>query len=175
MDHIHNQDGGQDRSPIEEAAAYAELSQVVLVDRPLEQTLQEVAVLAKRVLPETPEASVTLLSDDRARTAAHSGDVALRLDEQQYGDGYGPCLDASLSGGAIQVTIDDPETSYPSFCRAAQKFGVTHSLSVGLPASGRLIGALNLYSVTEEPFADDSARIAGTFAGFAGMALSTIG
>jgi ANTAR domain/GAF domain len=175
VDRIHNQDGGQDPSPMEEGAAYAELSQIALVDRPLEQTLEEVAVLAKRVLRETPEASVTLLSDDEARTAAYSGDLALRLDEQQYADGHGPCLDASLSGGAIQVSIDDPETSYPDFCRAAHQYGVTHSLSVGMPASGRIIGALNLYSLSQEPFTDDSARIAGTFAGFAGMALSIRG
>jgi hypothetical protein len=160
---------------MEEAAAYAALSQIALTGRPLDQTLAEVAALAKRALPETPEASVTLLTDDQARTAAFSGDLALQLDERQYDDGYGPCMDAAASGGVIPVNIDDPDSPYPNFRRLAHRYGVTHSLSVGLPAAGRTIGALNLYTGTGQAFSDDSTRIAGTFAGFAGIVLATLG
>jgi GAF domain-containing protein len=170
-----NDDGTQAVSPMDEAAAYAALSGIALADRPLDQTLEEVAVLAKRVLPETPEASVTLLTEDDARTAAFSGKLALQLDERQYDAGYGPCMDAAVSGGVIQVTIDDPDSPYPDFRRAAQRQGVTHSLSVGLPAAGRTVGALNLYTSAGQAFSGDSSRIAGTFAGFAGIVLATVG
>jgi GAF domain-containing protein len=158
-----------------EAAGYAALSRIALADRPLAETLHEVAVLAKRVLPESPEASVTLVADDQVQTAAFSGELAVSLDERQYDAGYGPCLDASVSGGLVRVTMDDPDGPYPDFRRAAQRYGVTHSLSVGLPAAGRVIGALNLYGSGGQPFTDGSARIAGTFAGFAGLVLSTVG
>ena len=167
-------DSGQAPSAIEEAAAYAALSQITLTGRPLDQTLEEVAVLAKRALPETPEASVTLLTKDQARTAAFTGELALQLDERQYDDGYGPCMDAAISGGAIQVSIDDPDSPYPDFRRLAHQQRVTHSLSVGLPAAGRTIGALNLYTAGHA-FSDESTRIAGTFAGFAGIVLATLG
>ena len=170
-----NGDVPQAPSPMEEAAAYAALSQIALSGRPLDQTLEEVAALAQRALRETPEASVTLLTDDQARTAAFSGQVALQLDERQYDQGYGPCLDAAVSGGAIHLTIDDPDSPYPDFRRLAHQHGVTHSLSVGLPAAGRTGGALNLYTKTGQPFTDDSTRIAGTFAGFAGILLTTVG
>jgi len=170
-----NDDSTQAFPPMEEAAAYAALSRVAVSGRPLDQTLEEVAVLAGRALPENPEASVTLVTDDQARTAAFSGQVARQLDERQYDDGYGPCLDAAVSGGAIRVTIDDPSGLYPDFRQQAHQQGVTHSLSVGLPAAGRTIGALNLYTSAGQPFSDDSARIAGTFAGFAGIILATAG
>jgi GAF domain-containing protein len=160
---------------MEEAAAYAALSRVGVSGRPLEKTLGEVAVLAQRALPERPEASVTLLNEDRAHTAAFSGDVALRLDERQYDDGYGPCLDAAVSGGTVQVAMDDADGPYPDFRQLARREGVTHSLSVGIPAAGRTIGALNLYASAGQAFTVDSTRIAGTFAGFAGMALATVG
>jgi GAF domain-containing protein len=168
-----NAGGSQQRRDLEEAAAYAALSQIGLTDRPLDQTLEEVAVLAKRVLPETPEASVTLVTDQQARTAAFSGKVALQLDERQYDDGYGPCLDAASSGGFVKVAMDESGSSYPDFRRLARQHGVTHSLSVGLPAAGRTIGALNLYT-TGQPFTGDSTRIAGTFAGFAGIVLAAL-
>jgi len=160
---------------MEEAAAYAALSRVVVGGEPLEQTLGEVAALAHRALPGTPEASVTLLSEDRAHTAAFSGEVALRLDERQYDVGYGPCLDAAVSGGTVQVAMEDADGPYPDFRQLAQREGVTHSLSVGIPAAGRTIGALNLYASAGQSFTVDSTRIAVTFAGFAGMALATFG
>jgi hypothetical protein len=173
---IHsNDDGTQDSSAIDEAAAYAALSRVALTDQPLEKTLEEVAILAKRVLRGSPEASVTLLTGDRPETAAFSGELALQLDERQYDDGYGPCLDAAVSGGTIGVTIDDPHNPYPHFRRLARQHGVSHSLSVGLPAAGRTIGALNIYNSTGHPFSDESTRIASTFAGFAGIVLATVG
>ena len=170
-----NGDVPQAPSPMEEAAAYAALSQIALSGRPLDQTLEEVAALAQRALRETPEASVTLLTDDQARTAAFSGQVALQLDERQYDQGYGPCLDAAVSGGAIQVPMDQPGSPYPNFRQLAHQQGVTHSLSIGLPAAGRVVGALNLYTKTGQPFTDDSTRIAGTFAGVAGIVLATAG
>jgi GAF domain-containing protein len=160
---------------MEEAVAYAALAQIALGGRPLDQSLEEVAVLARRALPETSEASVTLLSPDGPRTAAFSGDVALRLDERQYDDGYGPCLDAAISSRTIRVAMDDPDGPYPDFRQLARREGVTHSLSVGIPAAGRTIGALNLYSSAGRSFSADSARIAGTLAGFAGITLATVG
>src|SRR4051794_31190492 len=161
-----NDDSTKAFSPMEEEAAYVALSQVALSGRPLDQTLEEVAVLAGRALPENAEASVTLITDNQARTSAFSGKVALQLDERQYHDGYGPCLDAAASGGAIRVTIDEPGGLYPDFRSQAHQQGVTHSLSVGLPAAGRTIGALNLYTRGGQPFSENSTRIAGTFAGF---------
>jgi hypothetical protein len=158
-----------------EVAAYAALSQIALVDRPLDQTLEEVTFLAKWALPETPESSVTLLSDDQARTAAFSGRLALQLDERQYDDGYGPCMDAAVSGGVIPLTIDDPAGPYPDFRELAHQYGVSHSLSIGLPAAGHTVGALHLYPKAGHAFSDDSTRIAATFAGFAGMVLATLG
>jgi hypothetical protein len=163
----------QPTPPMAEAAAYAALSRIVLGGRPLDQALQEVAVLAGRALPEAPEVSVTLLRAGRARTAAASGPVAVHLDEQQYDDGNGPCLDAAASGGTVRVTMDDRDGPYPAFREQAQQDGVSHSMSVGIPAAGRITGALNLYS-SVGPFAAESARIAGTFAGVAGLALATV-
>jgi hypothetical protein len=167
-------------SPMEEAAAYVAVSQIALNHRSLIEALGEVAVLARRSLPETPAASVTVLSGDRPYTAAFQGNAALKLDERQYADGEGPCLHAAAFGGAVHVAMNDPDDPYPNFREAAQQEGITHSLSVGIASPGRADpgwtggAALNLYSSTGS-FTADSSRITGTIAGIAGIALTTVG
>ena len=161
--------------PLDEAGAYASLSRMVLAQRPLSAVLEELALLAKRVLPETPEVSVTLLRGDHAETAAFTGAVAIELDERQYDAGFGPCIDAAVSGGRIKLVTADPDSPYPDWCRVAHQQGVTHSMSVGLPAAAPTVGALNIYNLTGRPFTAEAQRIAAGFATFAGMMLANAG
>jgi len=160
---------------MDEATAYAELGKIVFADQGLTETLLKVAVLAKRVLPETPEVSVTLVEGERARTAAFTGALAIQLDERQYDNGYGPCLDAAVSGETIKLTMDDSDSLYADFRAVAQRQGVSHTMSVGLPVATRTVGALNIYNSTGRPFTDNSDKIAATFAGFAAILLANVG
>jgi transcriptional regulator with GAF, ATPase, and Fis domain len=160
---------------LDEPNAYAALSKIVFADQPLATVLERVANLAKQVLPESPEVSVTLIAGNRPRTAAFTGSLAVQLDERQYHDGFGPCLDAAVTGQTIKLTMDDPDSLYPDFCTTAQRQGVSHTISVGLPVATRSVGALNIYNSTGQPFSDDSDRIARTFASFAGIVLANVG
>jgi hypothetical protein len=146
------------RTTPDEASTYASLGELVYADRSLADTLERVSVLATQALREAPEVSLTLVEGERAWTAATSGPVALHLDEQQYGNRSGPCLDAALYGEVVQVTMDGPDQPYPDFRRAAQGKAVTHSLSIGLSTGDQVLGALNVYSSTGRPFSDDSDR-----------------
>jgi GAF domain-containing protein len=156
----------------------AELARIRLDDQPLTKVLQRVAELAKEVLPEARDVSVTLLDDARggaaapvrAKTVAFTGDLAVDLDERQYRSGSGPCLDAAVSGETLMVDTSD-DTRYPEFSAAARRLGVTHSLSVGLPIPQRTIGALNVYS-SAEPFTDRDVESAHAFAGHAAVAVA---
>jgi GAF domain-containing protein len=167
----HATDTAAAPAALDEASGYAELSRIALPGRPFRDVIEEVALLAKRVLPEAPEVSMTLLTGDQAETAAFTGAVAVELDERQYDKGYGPCLDAAASGELISLVMTDPDNPYPDFAQAALRQGVTHSLSVGLPVAAPTVGALNVYNLTGRPFSEDAHRIASTFAGFAGVVL----
>jgi GAF domain-containing protein len=156
----------------DEASTYASLGELVYADRSLADTLERVSVLAAQTLREAPEVSLTLLEGERAWTAATSGPVALHLDEQQYENRSGPCLDAALYGEVVQLTMDGPDQPYPDFRRAARGKAVTHSLSIGLSTGDQVIGALNVYSATGRPLSDDSDRMARTFAVCAGIVLA---
>lgn len=161
-------------SALREAAAYAALSRITLRTRPVDRTLGQVAVLARRALLSAPEVSVTLLDQGRPRTAAASGDAALRLDERQYDERDGPSLDAAVHSGIVAVATGDRDGAYPGFRQWARREGVTHALSVALPAMRRVKGSLTLYGRSGQSFGADSARIAGTFAGFAAVALAAL-
>jgi len=156
---------------VEPAEAFAELSRLVLGEQSLTAVLQRVAELAKTVIPDTREVSVTLMKDRQsAETVVFTGSLAAKLDERQYEAGFGPCMDAAMTGTTIPVANLDPHSPYPEFARVSLKEGVSHSLSVGLPTPQRTVGALNLYSTGDGPFEDQSVELAETFAGYAAVA-----
>jgi hypothetical protein len=81
-------------------------------------------------------ASVTLVESDRASTVAFAGQVALDLDETQYQDGFGPCLEVARSSGTVTVRDMAAEARWPAFARRALAVGVHSSLSLALPLQG---------------------------------------
>ena len=161
-------------TPSKEAAAYASLSQLVYADRPLANTLDKLINLAKEIMSETPDVSLTLVDDTGASTPASTGPLALRLDRQQYELETGPCLDAARHGETIALTIAGPHQPYAQFRDAAQHQGVTHTLSVGFSTGDHALGALNIYSSTGQAFSENSDRIARTFASFVAIILANL-
>src|SRR5690349_19364789 len=89
--------------PLDPAGALHELGLIRLDKTDLAGVLDRVSHLAARAVPGAAEVSVTLVRDGAARTAAHTGQPALVVDEWQYRTGYGPCLDAARSRDVILV------------------------------------------------------------------------
>ena len=91
--------------PLDEAAVQAELSAIVLGERPLGSILGTLADLARRAIPGAGEVSVTLIEPSgKAHSVAFTGDLAVELDERQYEKGYGPCMDAAQSPAAPRAS-----------------------------------------------------------------------
>ena len=160
------------RSATDLADAFVELGRMLHSDLPLTPTLQRVADLARSIIPELSDVSVTLIRDDRPQTVVFTGPLAVDLDERQYASGFGPCTDAAISGATIVVDTSGVDDRYTEFCRLAAKASVTFVLSVGLPIPQRTIGALNMYSQSAETFTAESISAAEAFAGYAAFALA---
>ena len=126
--------------------AVAELASIILNDQPLGVTLRRIAQVAVDHVDGADEASVTVVEHRKARSMAFTGDLAASLDERQYEDGFGPCIDAAASGDVISIKDTSREPVYTGFAKQAARAGVTHTLSVGLPnlLTGRT-GGLNVY------------------------------
>jgi GAF domain-containing protein len=156
-------------------AAFAELSKIMLGAQPLSETLSRVAELAKQTIPGAAEVSVTLMQDGTVTSVSFTGPLAVQLDERQYESGFGPCMDAALSGATIPIDDTAQGGAYPDFGRVAFRHGITHTISIGLPVEQRTVGALNVYGSGEGPFDETTAELATAFASHAAVAVSNAG
>ncbi|WP_448626633.1 GAF domain-containing protein [Geodermatophilus sp. URMC 64] len=161
--------GDGDETSRDPRAAFAELSKIMLGEQQLSDILGRVAELAQQAIPGAAEVSVTLMQDGKAGSVAFTGPLASTLDERQYDAGFGPCMDAAVSGRTI--TIDDTAHSpvYPDFARNAHSLGVTHTMSVALPVHNRMIGALNIYGIGDTGFDEGTQEVASGFASYAAL------
>ena len=153
------------------AQAMDDLGRVVFADEPLAEILARITEIASRVVPGAIAVSITLIDDGIPLTAAHSGGLALELDERQYAAGHGPCLDAARYAHEMLIADMAAETRWPDFAHRAVELGVLSSLAIPLPLHESVIGALNLYAAQPNAFDADAARVARTFASYAAITL----
>jgi GAF domain-containing protein len=161
-------------STIEVRDAFQELAGIALAEHSLNSVLQTVADLTKRVMPGVTETSVTLLVSDQATTVVSTGQLALDLDERQYGGGHGPCLHAARTGETVEITDARTDDRWADYTPAAVARGVLSSLSVPLGSPEKIGAALNIYGREAAAFDDDSREVARRFARFAGVAVANM-
>ena len=160
--------------PDRAAEALERLGTLPLREHSMQSVLETVVQLARQVLPGEPECSISLLQNDRASTAVSTGQLAVDLDESQYGRGYGPCLHAAATGELTEVSDARTEPRWPDYARSAWEHGSGSSLSVPLPVAEGVAGALNTYAREPYAFDEDARAAAQRFAPYAAVALSNM-
>jgi hypothetical protein len=112
----------------------------------VEDLLVAIAQLTARRVEAVSYASVTARNDGSYTTVAVSHEIATAVDEAQYADGSGPCVDALESGRPLPVPNIVTTMRWPRFRETAYRLGLHTSLSIPLFAGGgEPIAALNLY------------------------------
>ncbi|WP_369137002.1 ANTAR domain-containing response regulator [Modestobacter versicolor] len=165
----------EDHTPaVDEATAFEQLGTVAVSEHSVHSVLQTVADLTKQVMPGTIEASVSVLVADKATTMVYTGQLALDLDESQYGRGYGPCLHAASMGQTVEVEDARTEARWSDYMRNAVDRGSLSSLSLPLGSPSAMGAGLNIYARGPSAFHEDSRRIAHRFARFAGVATANV-
>jgi GAF domain-containing protein len=166
--------GGSD-PPLDPRVAFAELSKIMLSEHQLSEILGRVAELAKQTITGAADVSVTLIEDRRVSSVAFTGELSAQLDERQYEAGFGPCMDAALSGATVTIENTAADPTYPDFGRAAARRGITHTMSIGLPVARQTIGALNIYGTAVGAFDAATQELATAFASYAAVAVANAG
>jgi GAF domain-containing protein len=151
--------------------AFGRLGRLKLAETDLNGVLDEVANLAKSTIPGAEEVSVTLVGKKGAYTAAYTGPLAVDLDELQYDQGHGPCLDASVRATTLSLPDMATEDRWRNWAARALQAGARSSLSIGLPMDEQVTGALNVYATESRAFDEDAVLLGQTFAGYAAVAL----
>ncbi|MFH9610299.1 GAF and ANTAR domain-containing protein [Streptomyces sp. NPDC017448] len=120
----------------------------------LDDFLQALVQSTLLMSPTADGCGITLERQDRPLTVASAGTSAPLLDEAQYGQDAGPCLEALREGHEVSVGDMREErrwNGYPAFAVAS---GTLSSLSLPIAAHSHTAGALNLYSPRANGFAD---------------------
>ena len=155
----------------EVTASLAQLAGLVLSEKTVDAVLELLVSLAASSIPHTDAASVSVVRTGHFETSNATSQEVRVVDERQYRRGQGPCVEAVRSGRHHNVVVAREEGRWPDFVAAALAAGFKATLSTPLRAHDRILGALNLYSRSEDAFGETDAEQAGRFAQHAAAVL----
>jgi GAF domain-containing protein len=140
--------------PEDERTALFELSGLVLSEQTVDGLLEMIVGTAVSGLPNIDDASISLVIRDGGQFATvNASSAAIReVDEAQYKDDAGPCVQAIRTGKETMTEL--PSSSWPMFSDAALAAGFRAVWSIPLLLRARVMGALNLYLRTTDPQSD---------------------
>jgi GAF domain-containing protein len=159
----------QDKDQLETAVGL--LTRLLFSEEGLNGTMRRIADLAVAAIPACDSSSVTQIDGQRILLRAGTDDLSERLDALQYDGDDGPCVEAIKTGRPTKIESVDAEVRWPAFTRRAAEAGLQSSFSVPLRVGGRLVGALNLYSLAS-PFLPPDELVSEQFAHQAAITLA---
>lgn len=113
----------------------------------LDRQLKAIAGLTVERVAAARYASITALRGKEYITVAFTDELARAVDEAQYADKAGPCIEAYDTGTPVAVPDIVASVRWPGFHEAAPGMGLLASVSVPLYAGrGEPVAALNVYS-----------------------------
>lgn len=129
------------------------ITQWLLETDSLEDFLQVLADAALE-LSHVEGVGVTLEREGRPVTVVSAGPPAPKLDEKQYGQDDGPCLQSLRTDEEVTVRDMLDESRWGDYPAYAASCGIRSSLSLPIAAHTHTAGALNLYAGPPAAFED---------------------
>jgi GAF domain-containing protein len=157
--------------PDEAMQQLAALSGVVLGQDDLQSTLEQVTRIAVATLPACDGASLTAFHDGAPGVAAAADGWSRQLDELQYEEREGPCLDAVRTGNVFRVRDLGEDNRWPFYAPRATEQGARSMVSLPMASEGRIVGALNVYSREPDRFGKAEVSLGELLAAQAGVAM----
>lgn len=146
------------------------LDQAMVRSSGLDTLLRDLTDRAVQEVPGAAACSITVRRGGRLLTLAGSDGLPSGLDQRQYENGSGPCVEAAETGVEQYAPDLAEESRWPAYTRYALETGVRSVLAVPLAVEGETGAALNYYG--ERPGVLGTGRDkARTFAARAGDAI----
>lgn len=149
-----------------------ELYRLLVGTESLDELLEELARLAADEIDRELSCGLTARTDGKPVTVASSDQLAEELDRVQHSTGVGPGQDAMETGEPVEVTDLDDAGKWEEWQRKARSLGLEKALSMPLRMNERVLGVLNLYSVSAVDFTESDREAADRFADQAAGALA---
>ncbi|MEU1939072.1 GAF and ANTAR domain-containing protein [Streptomyces coeruleorubidus] len=123
------------------------LDQAMVRSSGLDTLLRDLTDRAVQEVPGAAACSITVSRGGRLLTLAGSGGLPSGLDQRQYENGSGPCVDAAETGAEQYAPDLAAESRWPAYTRYALSAGVHCVLAVPIAVEGETGAAINLYGV----------------------------
>lgn len=159
--------------PPETVERLSRVTKLLKTQRSLPAQMEAVVGIVKRTVPSCDAAGIVLLVEGEPTSVAVTDRLTIELDLVQYNTGDGPCLTALRDGNVIRIDILERDSRFTRFAPGALDQGLRSVLSTPLDANGRTVGALNMYSTTENAFDDRTSEAVRPIAEYAGQAIGT--
>lgn len=134
--------------PLDMARLIEELHRRVHDEDSLIDLMYRATQEAVRLVDDVDWAGVTAQFSGPPFTAASTNRRVMIVDEGQYGQGDGPCLQAMRTDQVITMTSDQVAQRWPVLNQAVRAAGVQAFHAEPLHARQHPVGCLNLYSAT---------------------------
>jgi hypothetical protein len=137
----------------------------------LDTLLRDLTDRAVQEVPGAAACSITVSRGGRLLTLAGSEGLPSGLDQRQYENGSGPCVDAAETGAEQYAPDLASESRWPAYTGYALSAGVHCVLAVPIAVEGETGAAINLYGVRAGTL-DQGRDAARGFAARAGDAIN---
>ncbi|MEU1101463.1 GAF and ANTAR domain-containing protein [Streptomyces tibetensis] len=158
------------------AEEMAVLARTLLKQDSVQQTLDEIAASAVRLVDGCDAAGILAVRKGRAVTLSSCGDMVQESDRLQGELGEGPCFDLARRAEDERVfrivDMTRPQPDWPRYAAAARELGIGSMTGVLLYTHDEDFGALNLYARRPGTFTEDIATAGWLLASHAAVALS---
>ena len=128
-----------------EQLRFERLQRLLLDSHDVDRFLAELARVAATVVQAPVAVGITVRYEHGLLTVGSSDPRAEMLDETQYRDGDGPCLQALQTGQIVEVADMLDENRWPNYAAQALQSGLRCSVSLPLNVNGDTFGAMNVY------------------------------
>jgi GAF domain-containing protein len=165
-----NRTGGVDREAVL-ARAFVRLADTLASDFDIVDFLHGLAEDSVEILHAA--AAGVMLVDARGglRLIGSSDERMRQLELFEIQNAQGPCRDAFSSGRAVAANAADSRVRWPVFARQASSAGFQVMCAVPLRLRTDVIGALNLFRSSDEPFTGTEMELAQAMAEMAAIGL----
>lgn len=150
--------------------ALQSLAGIVLAHEDLTAAQCEICAVAASAVRSADGTTMTSFTPSGPGVAAASNGWAEVLDELQYEEHEGPCLDAGRIGTLFRIPDARREQRWPSYMPRAVEQGALSILSLPMTVETKTIGALNVYSRQAGAFGAEEVSVAEIIAGHASLA-----
>lgn len=147
------------------------LAGAVLAQDDLHSTLVEITRLPVDLWSHCDGASLTTIEDGAPAVGAADSEWARSLDELQFQEREGPCMDAARTGNVFRVRDLAVDTRWPFYAPRAVAVGARSMVSLPMSSEGKVVGALDLYSREPGRFSAEDVSLGELMAAQAGVAM----